>query len=146
MKLLCLAKVRKLVIHHNRSKVPIAITYSILINFQIFKLEWKLDLINFISWVGLKFKEYHFNDSNLDIKLKLFLKFTTLSSMSQTFSFLKKKLHTLWNVSKVHVVHALIDNIFTKTWMKIMTFQHCRAFFICISTRFRLPPYLRVKR
>jgi len=66
LKLSCSAKIRNLVIHGNRPLLQIALNYSILCIFQIFILEWKLDLVNFISLVGLKFKKYHFNDSNSD--------------------------------------------------------------------------------
>ena len=39
--------------------------------FQVFKLEWKLGFINFISLVGLKIKKYHLKDSNSDVELEL---------------------------------------------------------------------------
>ena len=101
-------------------------------HFQIFKLELKVDLIDFISFVGLKFKKCHFNDSNLVSELELvvskihciefrvtnifFFKYNTVTSMRQvslsssTYTFTKTLHKKIW--MKSMCVHQLsFDNV-----------------------------------
>ena len=47
-----------------QSDLVVAINHSILGNFQIFQMEWKLDFINYTWLVKLKFKEYHLDGQN----------------------------------------------------------------------------------